>query len=139
VFEPMEQQYQNYRIALMVDTSHVKTRQDSIRSALDLEDQKLGKTKGGRNTKLGTYVNLARKAVNLELSSGNEHDSKSFKCTSPSHIEGCFVLADKVKDANEIREFLEQFKTFAVISQKQKRKTRINLHRLKCDSQFSLQ
>lgn len=48
----------------MLDTAHVKAHQDATRSPLSAQDQKLGKTKGGRNTKISACVNLAERAVN---------------------------------------------------------------------------
>lgn len=125
VLEHIEKKYQYYRVALMLDTTHVKAHQDATRSPLSAQDQKLGKTKGGRNTKISACVNLAGRAVKLELVSGNEHDSKSFHKTLPSDLCDCFVLADKAYDTNEIRDSLHEQKAFAVIPPKRNRKTQI--------------
>lgn len=99
----------------MVDASHVKAHQDATRSPLYLHAQKLGKTKGGQNTKLSACVNLAGRAVKIVLVPGNEHDSKSFNESLPHDIQHCFVLADKGYDSDAIRSDPDQKGTFTVI------------------------
>jgi transposase len=121
VLERLEENFKSYRLALIVDASHVKAHQDATRSPLDPHDQKLGKTKGGRNTKLSACVNLAGRAVKIVLAPGNEHDSKSFNETLPVDIENCFVLADKGYDTDAIRTDLEARRAFTVIPPKTNR------------------
>lgn len=91
-------------IALSVDTSHVKAHQDSTRSPLTPEKQKLGKTKGGRNTKISVAVDLVGRAVGLTLACGNEHDSKSAMAVLPGDLRNRVVLADKAYDADSLRD-----------------------------------
>ncbi len=90
----------------ILDTSHVKCHQDAARSAESAEDQKLGKTKGGRNTKVSAVVNKTGKAVALLLVPGNEHDSKSARQTL-GDLDGATVLADKAYDSNALRQQIE--------------------------------
>ena len=59
-----------------LDGSHCKAHQDACRSSYQAEEEGLGKTKGGRNTKISAVVNSIGKAVNLEIVPGNLHDSK---------------------------------------------------------------
>ena len=70
VLERIEENHRSYRLALMVDASHVKAYQDATRSPLDPHAQKLGKTEGGQNTKLSACVNLAGRAVKIVLVPG---------------------------------------------------------------------
>jgi len=121
--ERVEENFKSYRLALMVDASHVKAHQDATRSPLDPHIQKLGKTKGGRNTKLSACVNVAGRAVKIILVPGNEHDSKSFNESLPQDIEHCFVLADKGYDTDPIRTDLMQRGAFTVIPPKKNRKS----------------
>jgi len=106
---------------LIVDGSHVKAHQDSTRSPLTPEEQKLGKTKGGRNTKVSACVNGKGKATSLVLVCGNEHDSKSFKATLPINVKAKYILADKAYDTNDIRSCIEDLGAVAVIPPKKNR------------------
>ncbi|MGE9294064.1 MAG: transposase [Puniceicoccales bacterium] len=71
------------------------------------EQQRFGKAKGGRNTKLSLLVNLVGLPLSMKLVCGNEHDSKSAIDTLSGFVEGHFVLADKAYDTNAIRQYIE--------------------------------
>ena len=105
----------------MLDATHIKAHQDATRHPLTAEQQKLGKTKGSRNTKLSLAVNLAGMPLAMKLVCGNEHDSKSAIDTLRDHIESSFVLADKAYDTNEIRKFIDDSEAFPVIPNKSNR------------------
>jgi len=90
-----------------LDGSHCKAHQDACRSSQDPSSQGLGKTKGGRNTKISAVVNSNGKAVNIEIVPGNLHDSKCAKSTLGDDLDGCIILADKAYDSKEIRHFIE--------------------------------
>ncbi|WP_354586573.1 IS5 family transposase [Puniceicoccus vermicola] len=126
ILQNLTEQHSDYEIALMLDGSHIKAHQDASRSPLDSEQQKLGKTKGGRNTKLSAVVNLAGRAVSLVLVPGNEHDSVSAIETLPKNLKAKFVLADKAYDANRIRSHIESAGGFCVIPPKANRKETIS-------------
>lgn len=91
----------------ILDASHIKCHQDAARSPQSAEQQKLGKTKGGRNTKVSAVVNEAGKAVGLVLVPGNQHDSKSARETL-GDLDGATVLADKAYDSDHLREYIEE-------------------------------
>ena len=91
----------------ILDASHIKCHQDAARSPQSPEEQKLGKTKGGRNTKVSAVVNERGKAVGLVLVPGNEHDSKSARQTL-GEVDGATVLADKAYDSNHLRKHIEE-------------------------------
>lgn len=91
----------------MLDTSHVKAHQDAARTSQSPEEQCLGKTKGGRNTKVSAVVNAEGKAIKLVLVPGNQHDSKSALKSLGTQLNGATVLADKAYDTNEIRKHVE--------------------------------
>ena len=91
----------------ILDTSHVKCHQDAARSPQTADEQKLGKTKGGRNTKVSAVVNERGKAVAMILVPGNQHDSKSARETL-GDVNGATVLADKAYDSNHLRKYIEE-------------------------------
>lgn len=64
-----------------LDGSHCKAHQDACRSSCAPLERGLGKTKGGRNTKISAVVNSYGKALNLEIVPDNLHDSKCAKST----------------------------------------------------------
>lgn len=80
-------------IAVMLDATHIKVHQDATRHPLNPHQQRLGKTKGGRNTKLSMLVNLAGLSLSMKLVCGNQHDSKSAIDTLRGFVGGNFVLA----------------------------------------------
>ena|GEM_PF-856278 len=81
----------------------MKAHQDASRNPLSAEKQALGKTKGGRNTKLSVVVNLTGRLVALKLVPGNEHDIKSAADVLPDDLSGAFVLGDKGYDSEALR------------------------------------
>lgn len=106
----------------MVDASHVKAHQDSTRSPLSPEDQKLGKTKGGRNTKISVCVNGVGRAVSMVLVCGNEYDGKSMFDVLLDDFSECYILADKAYDSDAIRVTIADGQGIAVIPPKKNRK-----------------
>lgn len=108
--------------SVIIDATHIKVHQDATRSPLTAEDQKLGKTKGGRNAKISASVNAAGRLLALELVCGNEHDSKSFVSVLPRDLTGKDVLADKAYDTNKIRKAIAERGGRAVIPPKKNRK-----------------
>jgi len=111
----------NLNKALMVDASHVKAHQDSTRSPLTPEHQKLGKTKGGRNTKISACVNGLGRATSMVLVCGNEYDGKSIFDVLPEDFSECYILADKAYDSNFIRATIADGNGIAVIPPKKNR------------------
>ena len=110
---------------LIIDATHVKAHQDASRSPQTLKEQRLGKTKGGRNTKISAAVTLSGYAFSLKLVCGNEHDSLSALDLLPEVIKGLYILADKAYDTNKIRAFILSNKGIAVIPPKKNRKALI--------------
>lgn len=98
----LEQRHRRLRCLLSVDASHLKAHQDAARHPLSADEQKLGKTKGGRNTKLHACVNQAGRAVKLMLLPGPEHESKTALAMLPQDLTGCLVLMDKGYDSDAI-------------------------------------
>ncbi|MCH6259436.1 IS5 family transposase, partial [Puniceicoccaceae bacterium K14] len=114
-----------YNVAIILDASYVKAHQDASKHPLSAAKQKLGKTKGGCNTKLSVAVNLIGRPLSIKLVPGNEHDSKSALDTLCGLVGGNFVLADKAYDTNNIRQRVREWGGFAVIPPKSNRKEKI--------------
>ena len=103
ILAKLANQYDEFHVALILDASHVKAHQDASRNSLDADSQALGKTKGGRNTKLSAVVNLTGRLVALKLVPGNQHDVKSAAEVLPKDLSGSFVLGDKGYDSDALR------------------------------------
>lgn len=98
---------------------------------LTAQEQRLGKTKGGCNTKVSAAVNVVGMPLSLRLVCGNEHDSISAVDTIRGLVEGSLVLADKAYDTNKIRAYIEDSGGIAVIPPRSNRKDPIEY-----DAQF---
>ncbi|MDQ8188475.1 IS5 family transposase [Pelagicoccus sp. SDUM812002] len=120
--ERLALRHRDYSVAVMLDATHVKAHQDACRHSLDAEDQKLGKTKGGRNSKLSAAVNTVGLALSLKLVCGNENDCTCAVDTLEGHVDGNLVLADKAYDTNAIRAYIQGLGGVAVIPPKANRK-----------------
>jgi transposase len=57
-----------------LDTSHIKVHQDASNPAGGQQNQAIGRTKGGLNTKLSAWVDGRGRAVRLSLASGPASD-----------------------------------------------------------------
>ena len=126
--ERLSLKYSDFSVSVALDATHVKAHQDATRSALEAEDQRLGKTKGGRNTKLSAAVNCVGLALSIRLVPGNEHDSKSALDTLEGHVGDNLVLADKAYDSDKIREYIEERGSIAVIPPRSNRKKPVDYY-----------
>ena len=108
----------------MIDATHIKAHQDACRYPGSPETQGLGKTKGGRNSKLNCVVNRDGKPVSFVLMPGNRHET----ITAKECLEGfakAIVLADKGYDSDDFRSFVEAAGGVAMIPPKKNRVRRI--------------
>jgi transposase len=103
ILESLVLEHPRWRVLLSLDASHIKAHQDAARHPLAADEQKLGRTKGGCNTKLSAVVNFLGKAVGLRLVKGQEHDSISAMDTLPEDLSNSFVAADRGYDCDRIR------------------------------------
>ena len=105
----------------VVDATHVKVHQDACRHPNAPETRALGKTKGGRNSKLNACVNLRGKALALLLRPGNEHESKAAREVL-GEVSGIIVLGDRGYDDDTLREHIKAGAGVAIIPGKANRK-----------------
>ena len=87
-------------------------------------DRALGKTKGGRNTKLNACVNGKGKALRLTLAAGNRNDVL-FAGEVLGDVKGKVVLGDRGYDSDELRDYVTDQGGVALIPAKTNRKNRV--------------
>ena len=83
------------RDLLAIDATHVKAHQDACRHPSPAESQGLGKTKGGRNSKVSAVVGATGKLLRMALSPGNEHEVKAAPELLGPNLGGAVVNADR--------------------------------------------
>ena len=125
ILKSISSRHADYSVAVMLDATHVKAHQDASKHPLTAEEQKLGKTKGGCNTKISAAVNVVGLPLSMKLVCGNEHDSISALNTIEGLIGGSLVLADKAYDTNKIRAYIQEHDGIAVIPPRVNRKAPI--------------
>ena len=104
----------------MIDATHIKAHQDACRYPGDPVLQELGKTKGGRNSKLNCVVNREGKPLSFTLMPGNRHEITTAKECLAGFTEA-IVLADKGYDSDDFRQFIRDSGGVAMIPPKKNR------------------
>lgn len=87
----------------VIDATHIKVHQDACHSGEDPEKQALGKTKGGRNSKLTAVTNGKGKALSFDLMPGNKADITA-ALRALGDVTDQVVLGDKGYDCDALRE-----------------------------------
>lgn len=105
----------------IIDATHVKVHQDACRHPQPADQRGLGKTKGGRNSKLNACVNLKGKALFILLRPGNEHEILTAREVL-GEVAGRVVLADLGYDSDKLREQIKADGGVAIIPGKKNRK-----------------
>lgn len=105
----------------IIDASFVKVHQDACRHGQAPEERGLGKSKGGRNSKLNACVNRRGKALAILLRPGNEHESKCAR-EMLGVVTGIVVLGDRGFDDDTLREHIKAGGGVAIIPGKSNRK-----------------
>ncbi len=82
----------------------------------------IGRTKGGRNTKLHAICDLKGRPLVLLLPPGNVHDCKVAKACIEAVPPSAELVADKGYDSKALREWLDERGTTAVIPPRKNRK-----------------
>lgn len=111
-----------------IDASCVKVHKHGFGGAGGVENQCIGKTKGGWNTKIHALVDNSGRPIKLLLGAGNRHDILS----APDLVEGQtdrHILADKAYDSDEFRRLLDGLGLKACIPPKANRKTPASYHK----------
>jgi transposase len=92
-----------------VDASHIKVHQDASNPAGGQQNQAIGRTKGGLNTKLTAWVDTAGRALVVNLAPGQRADVRVVHETVwPRGLRGKTVVADKGYDSDPSRALIRQ-------------------------------
>jgi len=106
----------------MIDSTHVKAHRSASGGQGGEENQAIGRSRGGRNTKIHAISDAKGRLVNIMLTGGEAHDcpvgTELIEATKPADI----LLADKAYDSAELREQLKERGTKAVIPNRSNRK-----------------
>ena len=105
----------------VIDATHIKVHQDACRHAKSPELRGLGKTKGGRNSKLNACVNGNGKPLFILLRPGNENEILTANEVL-GDVRNKVVLADRGYDSDKLRELVSSKGGIALIPGKASRK-----------------
>ena len=87
-----------------LDASHIKVHQDASNPAGGQQNQAIGRTKGGLNTKLTAWVDGRGRAVAVHLAPGQRADVRAVQEAAwPRGLRGKRVVADKGYDSDGLR------------------------------------
>lgn len=111
-----------------LDASHVKVHQDASNPAGGQQNQAIGRTKGGLNTKINAWVDGKGRAIFLSLAAGQRADVKAAQESWPK-LKGCVAVADKGYDSNEFRGKLRQRGSGVCIPSRSNRRSPEKHHR----------
>lgn len=104
-----------------IDSTCIKVHKHGLGAAKALGNHKVGKTRGGQNTKLHALVDSKGYPVSIILSAGNRHDIL-FAGDLVSGEIARTILADKAYDCDRFRELLADLGLQACIPPKDNRK-----------------
>ncbi|CCW31975.1 transposase [Xenorhabdus nematophila F1] len=92
---------------LFIDGSIIRAHQHSAGAATD-KDEAIGKSRGGRSTKIHLAVDSQGLPVHFELSRGQTHDIKHAESLVNHSPVSDFVIADKGYDSETFRNIIKQ-------------------------------
>jgi transposase len=98
-----------------VDTSHIKVHQDASNPAGGQQNQAIGRTKGGLNTKLSAWVDSQGQPVSLSLAPGQAADVTIAQGAARPPLRRTTTVADKGYDSDEFRAQLRRWGSQACI------------------------
>src|SRR5271154_6860747 len=98
-----------------VDTSHIKVHQDASNPAGGQQNQAIGRTKGGLNTKLSAWVDSQGQPVSLSLAPGQAADVNIAQGAARPPLRRTTTVADKGYDSDEFRAQLRRWGSQACI------------------------
>jgi transposase len=111
-----------------LDCSHIKLHQHGANPSGGQEDQAIGRTKGGLNTKLAAIVDGRGRALALGLAAGQRHDLKAMEPLLPC-LRGHHAVADRAFDSQPLRLRLRLWRTRVCIPPQPNRRHQPAFHR----------
>lgn len=112
-----------------LDASHIKVHQDASNPAGGQQNQAIGRTKGGLNTKLSAWVDGQGKAVSLSLAPGPKADVTVAQEAARPSLHGTRTVADKGYDSDGFRRQLRRWGSQSCIPPRSNRKQPAAWHR----------
>ena len=98
-----------------LDASHIKVHQDASNPAGGQQNQAIGRTKGGLNTKLSAWVDGQGRAVSLSVAPGQAADVNIAQAATRPPLQGTTTVADKGYDSDGFRAQLRRWGSGACI------------------------
>lgn len=112
-----------------LDASHVKVHQDASNPAGGQQNQAMGRTKGGLNTKVNAWVDGHGRAVSLSLAPGQHADVCVAQTAARPPLRGTITVADKGYDSDGFRAQLRRWGSQPCIPPRCNRRQLVNWHR----------
>ena len=112
-----------------LDASHIKVHQDGSNPAGGQQNQAIGRTKGGLNTKLSAWVDGQGRAVSLSLAPGQHADVSVAQSSARPKLRGTLTVADKGYDSDWFRSQLRRWGSRACIPPRCNRRLPATWHR----------
>jgi transposase len=110
-------------ILSMVDSTAVRAHRSASGARGGERHQAIGRSRGGRTTKIHALVNDQMRPYAFLLTGGHVADIKGAATLLSSTAPSQHLIADKAYDANHLRGFLQNRQTTPVIPNKANRKT----------------
>jgi transposase len=112
-----------------LDASHVKVHQDASNPAGGQQNQAIGRTKGGLNTKINAWVDGRGRAVSLSLAPGQHADVCVAQTAARPPLRGTTTVADKGYDSDGFRALLRRWGSYPCIPPRCNRLKPVGWHR----------
>lgn len=113
-----------------LDASHIKVHQDASNPAGGQQNQAIGRTKGGLNTKLTAWVDGRGRAVQVSLAAGQRADVRvASECAWAAKLRGRIAVADKGYDSDAFRAQLRRHGLRVCIPPRARRRDPARWHR----------
>ena len=112
-----------------LDASHVKVHQDGSNPAGGQQNQAIGRTKGGLNTKVTAWVDGHGRTLNLSLAPGQHAEVRVAKTSPRPPLRGTITVADKGYDSDGFRAQLRRWGSRPCLPGRSNRVTPVKWHR----------
>lgn len=113
-----------------LDASHIQGHQDGSNPAGGQQNQAIGRTKGGLNTKLTAWVEGGGRVVHMALAPGQRADVRAVAEASwPRGLRGKTGVADKGYDSDKFRAALKRRRSRSWVPTRRGRHTAAWCHR----------
>ena len=112
-----------------LDASHIKVHQDASNPAGGQQNQAIGRTKGGLNTKLSAWVDARGRGICLCLAAGPAAEVTTAQASARPALRGTVTVADKAYDSDGFRAQLRQWGSRPCIPPRSNRLQPVSWHR----------